>query len=48
MPRTEPPDATAPLKTLNPESATTSETSFISRPNRMSGLSEPKRSIACA
>ena len=48
MPRTEPPDSTAPLKTLNSESAASRETSWSSRPKRMSGLSVPKRSIASA
>ena len=48
MPRTDPPDSTAPRKTLNSEEREISLTSASSRPKRMSGLSEPKRSIASA
>ncbi len=45
-PRTTPPDSSAPLNARNSESAKTADRSTISIPNRMSGLSDPYRSIA--
>ena len=46
IPRTLPPFSNAFLNTTNSQSFTTSDTSVNSIPNRISGLSEPKRSIA--
>ena len=44
--RTTPPPPSTEAKTLNSEPRRWSETSVISRPKRVSGRSEPKRSIA--
>jgi hypothetical protein len=46
MPMTRPPASTAPRKTLNSDAFAHSSTPTSSSPNRMSGLSTPKRSIA--
>ena len=43
---TVPPDASAPVNTPKPQPLTVSDTSTSSIPKRVSGLSEPKRSIA--
>ena len=46
IPRTDPPFSIAPVNTPKPQFFTTSVTSCNSMPKRVSGLSEPKRSIA--
>mmetsp|Transcript_25284 Transcript_25284/g.54992 ORF Transcript_25284/g.54992 Transcript_25284/m.54992 type:complete len:230 (+) Transcript_25284:472-1161(+) len=45
---TTPPASTAPLKTIKPQSFTTSDTVTNSNPYRVSGLSQPYRSMASA